>query len=143
LQANLQKSALFTAGINRSAALFTSLAFTTFRRYEITQSWFAGAAAYNYPVIGLLTTLLVRQRSQIEESSAVRPVSLILHCLPCAMAGVLLAGMLSAAKAAEKIEIVPQTGHYGGVFSIAFLPDGKHIVSGGGDETLTAAQFKY
>ena len=69
--------------------------------------------------------------------------SIILRHARCVIASVLLVSMMSVATSASsqaqeaaKVEVVTQIGHFGGVFAVAFLPDGKHIVSGGGDETL-------
>lgn len=42
----------------------------------------------------------------------------------------------AAAQDKLKIEVVPQVGHSDSVFSVAFSPDGRQVLSGSGDKTL-------
>jgi len=56
------------------------------------------------------------------------------------MSALLILGIIASATTAcaiaKRPEISPQLGHSKGVYSVAFSPDGKFVLSGSGDKTL-------
>jgi len=48
---------------------------------------------------------------------------------------------VGSAWAQEQPEVFPQQGHYQGVFSLAFSPDGSVLASGAADNTATSGTW--